>query len=77
MDFHGHEIDIRRAYHAIAMEYARRDLDEYQKEHSEECLSPQTQIDVMRDAYFIAYGHLCGNSEEYLQDLLQHDYPVR
>ncbi len=77
MDFHGHEIDIEQAYHSIALEYAKLDLQEceeqWKKDHTP--VGPQTRIDAMRDAYFTAYGHLCNCNEPYLQMLLKHTYP--
>lgn len=77
MNFRDHKIDVEKAYHAIALEFAKSDLKEceLQWESDHRAVSPQDKMDALRDAYFIAYGHLCDCSESYLQHLLKSTYP--
>jgi len=77
MDFHGHEIDIDSAFHAVAAEFARQELAEYVSEQEENgnCVGPQDKANVMLDAYFQVYGYLLGTSESYIRNLLSQNYP--
>lgn len=76
MDFHGQKVDVDRAISNICMEYAKRELDDYmtQQENKNESVTCQKKLDVMFDAYFISYGHLLNHSEQYIRELLSHDY---
>ena len=73
MFFHGHEIDVERAYHEISLEFAKRTLSEYLESpiRKGQKPAPQATLDLLSESYFNAYGYLCRQSEESVNDLLE------
>lgn len=76
MNFHGHDINLESVSHSIALEYAKSELRNSEKEavDSGKTLAPQDKIETLYSEYFMAYGYLCNNSEESARALLEHNY---
>lgn len=73
MVFHGHEVNLEQAIHAIAIEYAKRELD-VQQANGTVATTPQAALSTLSDSYFEAYGWLCGLNEDYFRTLMENRY---
>ncbi|MBE6721641.1 MAG: hypothetical protein E7572_03990 [Ruminococcaceae bacterium] len=76
MFFHGHEIDVERAYHEISLEFAKRTLSEYLESPilKGRKPAPQATLDLLSESYFNAYGYLCRQSEDTVSSSLEQHY---
>lgn len=76
MTINGKTFNVEQAMHNIAMEWARRDLDNElakpRKESGLDLSDPTSALNFLFDSYVQAFGYLSERSDESIKDLLQH-----
>lgn len=76
MDFHGHFVDLDKVNSELAMEFARRELNDLEEEKKEkgETILPQDRLDSLYSSYFEAYGYLCNKTVEHARCEFEHTF---
>lgn len=65
------EFDVKTCLHNIALEWARRDLDEMISQGRIDTNAITGCLDCMFDSYVQAYGYLSKKEPEYIKVLLE------
>lgn len=72
MNINGVEFDVAKCLHNIAMEYAKRDLDQYISEGRIRLCDVTGCLDYMFNSYVQAFGYLSKKDSGYIKSLLEH-----
>ena len=72
MDINGRNFDIETCIHNIAMEYARRDLEQCISKGHVTMDGVTGHLDCMFDSYVQAFGYLSRKDSDYIRTLLEH-----
>lgn len=72
MNINGIEFEVTKCLHNIAMEYAKRDLDQCISEGRIKVCDVTGCLDCMFYSYVQAFGYLSSKDSEYIRTLLEH-----
>lgn len=72
MNINGVEFDVAKCLHNIAMEYAKRDLDQCISEGRIRLCDVTGCLDCMFGSYVQAFGYLSKKDSGYIKSLLEH-----